>query len=327
MWWWIERAALREAGVARQQHAPAVRRRARLAQGRPALGAGQAMAAGRHEHHHDVIARHEIVDARPRLDDDDAGRLVGRAPSASAAAGCRLSPTGRNGRGPRRRSSPAPRRGRAAPAPAPRSATAGSTQRAALPPSRAARRPGSSSLSISVFGGLSPRLDLPDVPPLMQAVEGAELSMAEGSERAPRSLRGDYRTFRRITTRWMDNDVYGHVNNVVYYAFFDTAVNATLIEAGVLDPVTSAVIGLVVETGCRYAAPLSFPGRCRRRHPGGEARHVERALRGRPVRRARGSRGPPRASSCTSTSTARRAAPAGLPADLRGFLERLLPAR
>ena len=76
-----------------------------------------------------------------------------------------------------------------------------------------------------------------------------------------RTLRGraDYRHFRRITTRWMDNDVYGHVNNVVYYSFFDTAVNATLIEAGVLDPATSAIIGLVVETGCRYAAPLSFP--------------------------------------------------------------------
>ena len=57
----------------------------------------------------------------------------------------------------------------------------------------------------------------------------------------------------------MDNDVYGHVNNVVYYSFFDTAVNATLIEAGVLDPVQSPVIGLVVETGCRFAAPLSFP--------------------------------------------------------------------
>ena len=57
----------------------------------------------------------------------------------------------------------------------------------------------------------------------------------------------------------MDNDVYGHVNNVVYYSFFDTAVNAALVEAGVLDPATSEVIGLVVETGCRYAAPLGFP--------------------------------------------------------------------
>ncbi len=77
---------------------------------------------------------------------------------------------------------------------------------------------------------------------------------------ADRAERSAYKLFRTITTRWMDNDVYGHVNNVVYYSFFDTAVNATLIEAGVLDPATSEVIGLVVETGCRYAAPLSFPG-------------------------------------------------------------------
>ena len=76
----------------------------------------------------------------------------------------------------------------------------------------------------------------------------------------PRGKRDEYKLFRTITTRWMDNDVYGHVNNVVYYSFFDTAVNAALIEAGVLDPSTSEVIGLVVETGCRYAAPLSFPG-------------------------------------------------------------------
>ena len=57
----------------------------------------------------------------------------------------------------------------------------------------------------------------------------------------------------------MDNDVYGHVNNVVYYSFFDTAVNAMLIEAGLLDPASSPIIGLVVDTGCRYAAPISFP--------------------------------------------------------------------
>jgi acyl-CoA thioester hydrolase len=75
-----------------------------------------------------------------------------------------------------------------------------------------------------------------------------------------RGKRDDYKLFRTIATRWMDNDVYGHVNNVVYYSFFDTAVNAALIEAGVLDPVASEVIGLVVETGCRYAASLSFPG-------------------------------------------------------------------
>ena len=78
-------------------------------------------------------------------------------------------------------------------------------------------------------------------------------------ERQARSRREDYARFMRITTRWHDNDVYGHVNNVVYYAFFDTAVNQMLVEAGVLDPSTSPVVGLVVETGCSYFAPLAFP--------------------------------------------------------------------
>ena len=64
---------------------------------------------------------------------------------------------------------------------------------------------------------------------------------------------------RSITTRWMDNDIYGHVNNVVYYSFFDTAVNAALIEAGVLDIHAGPVIGLVVESQCRYVRPLAFP--------------------------------------------------------------------
>ena len=71
--------------------------------------------------------------------------------------------------------------------------------------------------------------------------------------------RDHYRVFRDITTRWMDNDVYGHVNNVVYYSWFDTAVNAHLIEQGALDIERGAVIGLVVETQCNYFAPLAFP--------------------------------------------------------------------
>lgn len=85
----------------------------------------------------------------------------------------------------------------------------------------------------------------------------------DGEMAAPRTARGvrrNYARHRTITTRWMDNDVYGHVNNVVHYSFFDTAVNVALMEDGLLDPARSAVIGLVVETGCRYAAPLSFPG-------------------------------------------------------------------
>jgi acyl-CoA thioester hydrolase len=76
----------------------------------------------------------------------------------------------------------------------------------------------------------------------------------------PRPLpRSAFRAYRSITTRWMDNDVYGHVNNVVYYSWFDTAVNAWLIEQGVLDPQGGAVIGLVVETQCNYFEPLAFP--------------------------------------------------------------------
>ncbi len=68
-----------------------------------------------------------------------------------------------------------------------------------------------------------------------------------------------FRHWLGIATRWLDNDVYGHVNNVVYYAYFDTVVNRFLIEHGVLDPHGGDVIGLVVETGCRYHASLSFP--------------------------------------------------------------------
>ncbi|MFY9513868.1 MAG: thioesterase family protein [Rubrivivax sp.] len=71
--------------------------------------------------------------------------------------------------------------------------------------------------------------------------------------------RNHYRHFSAIHTRWMDNDAYGHVNNVVYYSFFDTAVNRYLIEAGALDIHQGAVIGLVVETHCNYFAPLVFP--------------------------------------------------------------------
>jgi acyl-CoA thioester hydrolase len=71
--------------------------------------------------------------------------------------------------------------------------------------------------------------------------------------------RGAYRAFRPITTRWADNDVYGHVNNVVYYSWFDTAVNAHLIDQGVLDIHAGQTIGLVIETQCNYFAPLAFP--------------------------------------------------------------------
>jgi acyl-CoA thioester hydrolase len=71
--------------------------------------------------------------------------------------------------------------------------------------------------------------------------------------------RAGYPHLREITTRWMDNDAYGHVNNVVYYSFFDTAVNGWLIERGALDIAASPVVGFVVETGCHYFAPLAYP--------------------------------------------------------------------
>lgn len=71
--------------------------------------------------------------------------------------------------------------------------------------------------------------------------------------------RADYAVFRKITTRWSDNDIYGHMNNVVHYALFDTAVNGWLIESRVLDIHTGERVGLVVETGCRYFAELAFP--------------------------------------------------------------------
>ena len=74
-----------------------------------------------------------------------------------------------------------------------------------------------------------------------------------------RTKRSDYRRFQAISTRWMDNDVYGHVNNVVYYSWFDTAVNRLLVVNGLLDIHGGKTIGLVAETGCRYFSPTAFP--------------------------------------------------------------------
>lgn len=71
--------------------------------------------------------------------------------------------------------------------------------------------------------------------------------------------RSAYKVFRELGTRWSDNDMYGHVNNVVYYSWFDTVVNGLLIESGALDVHAGNVIGLVVETHCNYFAPLAFP--------------------------------------------------------------------
>lgn len=71
--------------------------------------------------------------------------------------------------------------------------------------------------------------------------------------------RSDYRHFQIVPTRWMDNDIYGHVNNVHYYSYFDTAVNQFLIERGVLDIHHGDVVGFVVDTACSYFRPLAFP--------------------------------------------------------------------
>jgi acyl-CoA thioester hydrolase len=79
------------------------------------------------------------------------------------------------------------------------------------------------------------------------------------SERQQPQTRDQYPHFQTITTRWMDNDVYGHVNNVVHYSFFDTAVNRYLIDAGALDIQAGEVIGLVVQTQCHYFDSLAFP--------------------------------------------------------------------
>jgi acyl-CoA thioester hydrolase len=78
-------------------------------------------------------------------------------------------------------------------------------------------------------------------------------------ERPPRLIRAAFRVFRPIATRWMDNDAYGHVNNVHYYAYFDSAVNGWLIERGLLDIAASPVVGLVAETGCTYFESVAFP--------------------------------------------------------------------
>lgn len=77
----------------------------------------------------------------------------------------------------------------------------------------------------------------------------------------PQHLRSDYRHFQPITTRWHDNDLYGHVNNVVYYGYFDSAVNTYLIEVGELDIHAGPVIGLVVSSSCDYFASIAFPER------------------------------------------------------------------
>jgi acyl-CoA thioester hydrolase len=83
--------------------------------------------------------------------------------------------------------------------------------------------------------------------------------MTEPTPRPQPLPRHHFLRFQRISTRWADNDVYGHVNNVVHYSYFDTAVNQYLIEAGALDIHAGAVIGLVVHTQCHYFESIAFP--------------------------------------------------------------------
>ncbi|MSU88303.1 acyl-CoA thioesterase [Rhodobacteraceae bacterium 2CG4] len=78
-------------------------------------------------------------------------------------------------------------------------------------------------------------------------------------ERRPRARRSDYAAFRPVTTRWRDNDVYGHLNNVVYYEFVDSCVNGWLIDAAGLELPAGPVIGLVVESACVYHDALAYP--------------------------------------------------------------------
>ena len=77
--------------------------------------------------------------------------------------------------------------------------------------------------------------------------------------RDPPADRSDFRVWRTFATRWADNDAYGHVNNTVYYEWFDSAVNAWLVEQGLLDIAGGDPIAIVAATGCSYFAPLAFP--------------------------------------------------------------------
>jgi len=82
--------------------------------------------------------------------------------------------------------------------------------------------------------------------------------LQQGDVKAPQS-RGDYRHFLKVPTRWMDNDIYGHVNNVVYYAYFDTVINEYLIREGGLDIHDGKIVGVCAESTCLYRQAFAFP--------------------------------------------------------------------
>ena len=81
------------------------------------------------------------------------------------------------------------------------------------------------------------------------------------SDHVNRSNRAEYRHFTQITTRWGDQDPYGHINNVVYYSYCEAAISAFLVEQGTLDIASSPVVGLIVNSSCTYFSPLEFPDR------------------------------------------------------------------
>ena len=128
---------------------------------------------------------------------------------------------------------------------------------------------------------------------------------------------------RTITTRWMDNDQYGHVNNVVYYSYFDTAVNGYLLEASGCDVRELPAIGIVAETSCRFLSELSFPdtrARGARARDDWATRASSTASACSATRRSSRRRS---VASCTSTSTAITRRPVPVPAQVRAALETL----
>jgi acyl-CoA thioester hydrolase len=99
----------------------------------------------------------------------------------------------------------------------------------------------------------------PADPPRFAPTSPADSDQQSRIDRSAAAPRSRYRRFVPLATRWTDNDAYGHLNNVVYLSLFDSAVNAELVAAGVLDIEKGAVIGLVVETGCHFFSSVAFP--------------------------------------------------------------------
>jgi len=202
----------------------------RLAKRGLAAGARGARAAGRYEHHHDLVAERHVEDARPRVE-NDARRLV-----------------------------PERHRHRAQPRTVDHREV-GVTQASRLDPHQQFTR--TRVVEVELDKGQRERLGIRRSQPRLAQHCGGRLHLGNVSvagvttpERPPRD---SYRVLRTITTRWSDEDVYGHVNNVAYYSYVDTAVNSWLMEATGVDIRRLPQIGIVVESGCSFHAPLAFP--------------------------------------------------------------------